>query len=71
LHPIIDAWGDGGVGRLAVRLMLTIMEYAMTLYEEHQAALAELEKSEAEKFFTERGPNIRPCQHRRNSEKAK
>jgi len=37
--------GRGGVGRLVVPFVLTIMEYAMTLYEEHQAALAELEGS--------------------------
>ena len=30
---------------------LTIMEYAMTLYEEHQAALAELEKARRKSFL--------------------
>ena len=34
-----------------VGLMLTIMEYAMTLYEEHQAALAELEKARRKSFL--------------------
>jgi hypothetical protein len=38
-------------GRLVVRLMLTIMEYPMTLYQEHQAALAELEKARRKSFL--------------------
>ena len=34
-----------------VPFVLTIMEYAMTLYEEHQAALAELEKARRMSFL--------------------
>ena len=36
-----------------VPFVLTIMEYAMTLYEEHQAALAELEKARRKSFLLE------------------
>jgi hypothetical protein len=43
--------GRGGVGRLVVWFVLTIMEDAMTLYEEQQAALAELEKARRTSFL--------------------
>jgi hypothetical protein len=43
--------GRGDVGRLVAWFVLTIMEDAMTLYEEQQAALAELEKARRRSFL--------------------